>query len=465
MLNTKSIKKKSFNEINFSESNQQNAGNNATDNKMNDTISNKEIIQLHNEKLNNQRNNLKLMDGVIKEREINKFMNNFKEENYTDNVQQNINNPVLQGGNNNLVKELATQLKNELAPPVPEQPQIILIAPKNNFADNNTNGCILNNNSAEWDDDKNAYVIYNNNNMEDFFTNNDVIKSIINGANINKSIKKYFFIIAHNSENNNNEFNFIDSVFTDNLDLIIKIQNELFDLINRNDLFENNDDNLDNLLIFNYQFIIYLFKKSNFLNNNDSNKIAKFYSTLTFRFSSLILKQVMKIENHNVGLLNDISKLFDIKKDIVSQLNNIENYLENNKVDLSNSLNNTNDVDVINISTDDNSTDDSTDNSTDNNLELTKPNNNTRALDEIISSLTSKTTKQSDSLNNGYHEINDNVSSYMDKQISGNLKTSATSSVNLKTNTYKITNKNTTTDPSYNKSSAIKNGQIYKIKL
>jgi hypothetical protein len=35
-----------------------------------------------------------------------------------------------------------------------------------------------------------------------------------------------------------------------------------------------------------------------------------------------------------------------------------------------------------------------------------------------------------------------------------------------KINTYKIANKHTsTTDPSYNKSSAIKNGQIYKIKL
>jgi hypothetical protein len=496
MLNTKSIKKKLFNEVDFSDNNQQNAGNAKTENKTNDTMSSKEIIKLHNENLNNQRNNLKVMDEAIKQREINKFIDNFKggNENIStiqENVQHNNNNNqnlqlnnnnqhlqlnnnqhLLQGGNNNLVKELVTQIKNELHAPIPEQPQIILIAPKTNLADNN-NEYIPNRNLAEWDDNKNAYVIYNINNMiEGFFTNNDVVKSIINGSNINKNIKKYFFIIAHNAENNNNEFNFIDSIFTDNLDLIIKIQNDLFDLINQNDLFEKNDDDLDNLLIFNYQFIIYLFKKSNYFNNIESNKIAKFYSTLTFRFSSLILKQVMKIENQNISLANDISKLFDIKKDIISQLTNIENCLKNNtKIDIISSNTNTNSNtnksivnDIIDISTNDNSTDNNSQTDLYNTTIITGGLKKSNVLDEVISSITSNTNKQSSSKYNRYQEINDEVSSYMDKQISGNLKTSETSVINLNKNTYKITNKNTTTTiPSYNKSSAIKNGQIYKI--
>ena len=100
-------------------------------------------------------------------------------------------------------------------------------------------------------------------------------------------------------------------------------------MINQNELFEENEENLENLLIFNYQFIIYLFKKSNYLNNSESTKVAKFYSTLTFRFSSLILKQTMKIENQNVNIVNEIAKLYDVKKEISSQLTNIEEYLEN----------------------------------------------------------------------------------------------------------------------------------------
>ena len=60
-------------------------------------------------------------------------------------------------------------------------------------------------------------------------------------------------------------------------------------------------------------------------------------------------------------------------------------------------------------------------------------------------------------------EINDDVSSYLDKQNSNNFKTSTTS--NQQKTSYRITNKYTPTDPSYNKSSAIKNGQIYKIKI
>jgi hypothetical protein len=480
MLNTKSIKKKLFDEIEMPNNNRKNF---MTDNnkilETNDSISSKEIIKLHNENLQNHQDGLKMMDNAIKQREMTKFMDNFNDnfKGGDENLSQNINslqinnNPVnnTQEGGNILVRELANQIKNDMRP----NPQIILVAPQNN----SINECnISKRNSVEWDDVKNAYVIYENDIVDGYFTNNDIIKSVINGNNINKNVKKYFFIIANNAETDNNEFNFIDSIFTDNLDLVIKIQNEIFDIINQNDFIEKNENDLENLLIFNYQFIIYLFKKFKFLDNNESNKIAKFYSTLTFRFSSLILKQLVKIENRNINIINDVAKLHDVKKDISSQLNNIENYLENlhNKKETiqsnisdssSKSKSNDNSDTIINISTsDNNSTDDINKNSQSGSLSNKNETEKTSILDEIISSLSNKKSNQ----NNGYKEINDDVTSYIDKQFSGNLKTSVTSitSNTNKKNTYKITNKHTSTsDPSYNKSSAIKNGQIYKIKL
>lgn len=488
MLNTKSIKKKIFDEIEIADNAQKNL---ITDNnkilETNDSLSSREIIKLHNENINNHQNGLKMMDNVIKQREINKFMDNFKggNEHHSQNINplQINNNSVnnVQEGGNILVRELANQIKSDLRP----NPQIILVAPKNNIIENNlvNESKSTKRNSVEWDDVQNAYVIYENDILEGYFTNNDVIKSIINGNNINKNIKKYFFIIANNAETSNNEFNFIDSNFTDNLDLIIKIQNEIFDIINQSDFIEKNESDLENLLIFNYQFIIYLFKKLKFLDNNESTKIAKFYSTLTFRFSSLILKQLMKIENQNVNIINDIAKLKDVKKDIVTQLDSIENYLETNynkKVvshtnityDSSESKNTNSPNTIIAISTsENNSTDNINESNTDNrnNLQIVSSsikNEKTSILDNIITSLSGKKSQNIFiSENNGYNEINDDVTSYFDKQISGISKTSVTSNTNKK-NTYKITNKhNSTTDPSYNKSSAIKNGEIYKINL
>ena len=355
---------------------------------------------------------------------------------------------------------------------------------------------------ANWDEDKNSYIIYENNEICAYFNNNDILKSIITGSNQNKYIKKFFFIISFNKENEVYEFNFIDSVFTDNLELLIRLQNFLFDLINQTDLLE--DDSQENLLIFNYQLIIYLFQKNNFI-NVEPIKIAKFYSTITYRYSSLVLKNVMKIESKNMSIASDITKLIEIKKDIYEQINNLEN-----KINSINEINKNNDSDkmtnIINISTSDNTNDNSTEETekieqsqvieeteqteeteeteeleqseekrikpeekkenliVDSNQKGSSQNEETSILDDIISSLSNNNYKNKYlKNNNGYMEINDDISSYLDKQNSNNFKTSTTS--NQQKTSYRITNKYTPTDPSYNKSSAIKNGQIYKIKI
>jgi hypothetical protein len=539
MLNTKPIRTKVFDELENTNL-KNNLGTDANINnkfaETNDSISSKEIIKLHNENLNTQKENTKIMEEIVKQREVNTLMNNTRggyQNNTASNLQTRIinNNDIentMHEENNDLIRELAAQIKNELKP----KPQVIVVAPPQNFENNLSEKLTKNKLSyTEWDEDKNSYVIYDNGEIEGFFTNNDIVKSIISGSNINKYIKKYFFIIAYNKETDTNEFNFIDSTFTNNLELIIKIQNSLFDLSNQGELFEENEEYSSNLLIFNYQFIIYLFKKSNYLNNNESNKIAKFYSTITYRFTTLVLKQTMKIENVNITLANDIVKLIDIKNDISGQLKNIEDYLSNNDtIDNKSNKNkknnkNSNDlINIINITTTEDDTEDDTDESENNNdnddednnkeeiniknkskIEINSDNidntnntddtNNTdniksddtddnknksayktkSILDDIISSLSSKFKQDNnyDSEDNGYEEINDDVSSYKDKQISGSMKSTNISStsnnindINVNKMHYKIANKNiSTTDPSYNKNSAINNGKIYKIKL
>jgi hypothetical protein len=470
MLNTKPIKKITIDGVDITKT----QGTEINTNKIienNNSISNKDILNLHNEKINNEKENSKAITDITKQRELKHF---FKGGNYNSNndYQELETETKIKENNNDFINELAYQLKNELKPST-NNSKVIIVTDKNLIDNENKNTL-----NAEWDENNNAFVIRDNNNIEGVFTNSDIVKSIIVGSNINKSIKKYFFIITYDENTDTKEFNFIDSVFTDNLDLIIRTQNSLFDLINNTDMYAeyNDDEKNNNFLIFNYQFIIYLFKKSYYLNNIDSIKITKFYSTLTYRFSSLVLKNIFKIENDNVNLSNDINKLLDIKNDISSQLLNIENYL--NKTITDTNINNYNNsstskktITQINISTTFNDTD--TENETQNHNETqneteTETENKTESesessktiLDKIISSLSnnnilSQTYQEND---NGYREINDDVSTYMDKQISGEF--------NEKNNHYKIINKNVSSViPSYNKNSAINNGKIYKIKL
>jgi len=497
MLNTKSIKKKNNEKYDNTDNSFKNE-NSFRKLETNDTISNKEIIKLHNENIEKNNESINTIKHAMFNRDLNnineKFNNlngGFAEKNSSSNEPENNNLPNNNFSNNNLQGGFNSLLEN-----IQTKPQIIVVAPKNMLSEKNIDSY------ANWDEDKNSYIIYENNEICAYFNNNDILKSIITGSNQNKYIKKFFFIISFNKENEVYEFNFIDSVFTDNLELLIKLQNFLFDLINQTDLLE--DDSQENLLIFNYQLIIYLFQKNNFI-NVEPIKIAKFYSTITYRYSSLVLKNVMKIESKNMSIASDITKLIEIKKDIYEQINNLEN-----KINSINEINKNNDSDkmtnIINISTSDNTNDNSTEETekieqsqvieeteqteeteeteeleqseekrikpeekkenliVDSNQKGSSQNEETSILDDIISSLSNNNYKNKYlKNNNGYMEINDDISSYLDKQNSNNFKTSTTS--NQQKTSYRITNKYTPTDPSYNKSSAIKNGQIYKIKI
>lgn len=480
MLNTKPIKKKLYDEYGNdikqtqTDNNTNNVNNIPNENKISgheNSLSSRELVKMHNEKLSAQKSNEKLMQTYTKEREIEKIVQ-AQQENL---MHGGHGAQGAQGaqGENDLLKQLANQLKSHQQAP----PQVFFVDGNNKPNDilNNYNRQI----QIEWNKDNNAYEIYFSGNIEGSFTNNDIIKSIIRGVNINKFIKKYFFIIAYNDETETQEFNFIDSVFTNDLELMIQVQNLVFDLSNNQELFDENMENQENLIIFNYQFIIYLFKKSNYLNCSDSTKIAKFYSTITYRFSALVLKQTMKIESDNLMLNKEMAKLLEIKTDIKQQLQSIKLHIKSKvyngqpkqsseSVQSIESIGTTGKTEqteqMTNSSNSDGSTD-NTENSVNNSEQINiTENNKNGVLTKIMSSLSSlDTSSDYDSDDNGYKEINDDVSTYMDKQVS--VMSNSMSNKNNKNNKNFLVKYASATDPSYNKMSAVNNGKVYKIKL
>jgi hypothetical protein len=215
---------------------------------------------------------------------------------------------------------------------------ILLVNNTNNNIDNNINNMYNNEqmHRIEWNEEQNSYIIYENNQLDCTITHNDILKYIISPNTGKTSIKKYIFIISTNTVHNVNEFNFINSIFTSNLDYMLKLQNYIYDSINN---YENlNIIDVENfqeiLLLFYYQLIIWLFKNiSIFENNQDNFKIAKLYSCFSYRFSSLVLKLLLKIQNSCTENNEIFEKLMLLKNDISIQLLNINEYLDKNNED------------------------------------------------------------------------------------------------------------------------------------
>ena len=194
----------------------------------------------------------------------------------------------------------------------------------NNNNNNNHNHNIITNNKVEWDNDDNCYVIYHNNEIDCRLTNEHILKSLLNQEHNDIYVKKYIFITSWNSQLENYEFNFINSPFTNNLDMTIKIQNFIYDtLMNFDNLNVSDTYNYhDTIMIFYFQLIIFLFNNYNFyLSLSDINKLSKIYSSLSYRFSSLVLKNILKIKNNIDENTNLLDKLILIRTDILSQVN------------------------------------------------------------------------------------------------------------------------------------------------
>lgn len=186
---------------------------------------------------------------------------------------------------------------------------------------------------VNWNDIDNCYIISNTFSGEviNKVYNEKILKYIIECETNDISIKKYLLIVSLNNQNDNYEFNFIDSVFTSNFDIMIKLQNFIYDILKNFDNLEISDtyNYYEIILMFYFQLIIYLFNNyEKYLNNNDNNKVSRIYSSIVYRFSSLILKSILKIKNSinsNNVILNDLMLL---RSNIFSQINLMNDKIE-----------------------------------------------------------------------------------------------------------------------------------------
>ncbi len=180
---------------------------------------------------------------------------------------------------------------------------------------------------VKWDDIDNCYIFHNKYKIY----NENILKYIVNNETNENLIKKYIFIISWNSQIESFEFNFINSIFTLNFDIMIKLQNFIYDtLINFDNLNISDTYNYkESILMFYFQMIIFIFNNYEiYIKNNEQNKILRVCSSFVYRFSSLILKNILKI-NDNIDENNNLlNKLLLTRADIFSQINFINNKLE-----------------------------------------------------------------------------------------------------------------------------------------
>jgi len=390
----------------------------------------------------------------------------------------------------------------------------ILHQSRNNLIGGNTP------NRVEWNDENNSYTVYSNSEIECIITNNDILKNMIDNNNI--YIKKYIYTLSYNQTLDVNEFNFINSIFTSNLDIIIKLQNFVYDIINNNlshqtsgelrTIVKNHEENkeindeikndsLDNeiLLFFYYQLIIWLFKNISIFENNDSsnsNKISKVFSTLTYRFSSLILKNVINIQklcDYNLESLNEIKIM---KNDIMhffiqlensdkhlSKFGSIKNLSDNNAQVSQNELLSESEQSIFKLNETNNNLDDHILNKykilnkngepikkfkelfSENNSNSSDSNNsnNSNSSDSNNSNSNSSNNSNdfddsydSDNSDNAYNEISDSVD-ILSINNSNNIKKLKEIEESI------ISLKNNSSIYSYNKNSALNNGKLFEI--
>jgi len=190
-----------------------------------------------------------------------------------------------------------------------------------------------------YDDQSSSYIIIDYDNEKKTLKNEDILNYIFNNKN-NELIKKYIFTINYNVVNRQFEFNLIVSKFTENIEVMIKLLNFVNDYINNEkDMIEN----IDKLMIFFYQVIIFLFKNILQVSKYDKLKLAKYSSYLSYKYSTMVLKKISNIENNNLIIKNTFQSLFEIKKDLLSQFTQICS-LQNSNLQRHTSLNRNNNL-------------------------------------------------------------------------------------------------------------------------
>lgn len=261
------------------------------------TIQNDEFHEFDNDNvfiqfddMNNNKNNL--LNQIITEKNI-PFTNPVKNE-----IIQNISsfNPV----KNEIIQNIPSlkPVKNEIIQIIPSS------KPENDK-------------SVDYDKIQNKFIIYEQSEIKTILLS-DVINSILNAETNDTYIKKYLFIISFNSITNQNEYNFMPSVLTENLDMLIELENSIFTIIN-NDEFETKElKHKTNLILFFYQIVMFIYKST--FNYYDDSKLKTIYNILSYRFSLIILKQIYNLKDEIKYLNSNFKESLEIKHKLESKI-------------------------------------------------------------------------------------------------------------------------------------------------
>ena len=318
-----------------------------------------------------------------------------------------------------------------------------LVILNDNNDDNNINKIDyidkINDNDIIFNEIKNAFIINTDNSIFTILIS-DIINYIINLSTNENTIKKYIFIISFNNITNNNEFNFItNTIFTNNLNMMTKLQNVLYENINRDDFIKNDIIIKNKFLMFYYQLIIFMFKTTYDEKIFDKYKILNTYSTIAFRISSIILKQTFLLQNQYENVSKELENINNIKNNLHLKINklskqiNIIQEISENTEDSNDNTNEQTSDNNINISND----------IIKNSNKSTKSIENIENVENLIDSLTSsiielenknKQSDNTDSKNNTSKNITNNDSinkSNTSKNITSNDQNNKKISKNL----------------------------------
>ncbi len=417
-----------------------------------------------------------------------------------------INQPLFKLESNNNKSETPDNYKNNISNVVERKNYTTNVSGGGFNETNNTNNTneIINVTNGiyriEYTKELDTFSIYENNQLDCTFSLSDVLKYIFNPDEPSYAIKKYIFIITINLQQGVNEFNFINSIFTSDLDCMIKLQNYIYESISHLESLdvEQVETHKSLLIIFYFQIIIFLFRNMPVYESNTSLlKISKIFSGFVFRFSSLILRNIMQIQTsceENTILLNNLT---NIKDDLTKQLFSI------NQLTKSNNFNNNASDSLISTSSNTNTNTNSNSNSQSRTLTESDTESDKTSSEDLLKKYKIKDKNGipvnnfvdlfsdqnlaniniSDS-DNGYQEfglndsMNDTVSSLKMKTKNFKpIKDIETSNINSISNitgsgsgtTYTGTGTSysgtTGTGVSYNINSALDNGQVYKLKI
>jgi hypothetical protein len=115
--------------------------------------------------------------------------------------------------------------------------------------------------------------------------------------------------MTYNREKELYEIIFFKTVFTENIDLMNRMHNYIYDLVNNS---TGNDDNINNLTMFYFQMALFLFKTIIPSIPTDTTtvvKLSKITSVINYKFSTLVLKNVLLISEENNANNNMLRQL------------------------------------------------------------------------------------------------------------------------------------------------------------